>query len=65
MSDIDLNGLGEIRQHLVDTLVSFGRTAEGAARQVADFEAAIRRDIPPPNTGPQQRRQQRQMQRRK
>lgn len=51
MSDIDLNGLGEIRQHLVDTLVSFGRTAEGAARQVADFEAAIRKDMPPPSAG--------------
>lgn len=37
-----LSGLGELRAHLVQTLVDFGRSPEGAARQVADFEHAVR-----------------------
>lgn len=32
----------DFRQHLIDTLVGYGRTVAGATRQVADFEHAVR-----------------------
>lgn len=32
----------QYRQHLIDTLVGYGRSVAGATRQVSDFEHAVR-----------------------
>lgn len=37
-----LSDLAAMRAHLIKTLVDFGRSEEGATRQVADFEHAVR-----------------------
>ncbi len=37
-----LGDINSLRKHLIDTLVSFGRSEAGAARQVSDFEHAVR-----------------------
>ncbi len=62
----ELNGLDDMRAHLIETLVSLGRTPEGATRQVADFEAAIRVDqfVPAIKDSPHERRAKKQIQKR-
>lgn len=59
-----LNSLPEFRQHLVQTLIDFGRTPEGASRQVADFEHAVRMAAIEETTQKAQRTAQRQIQKR-
>lgn len=59
-----LTGLPELREHLIKTLVEFGRSPEGASRQVADFEHAVRLAAIEETTQKAQRTAQRQIQKR-